>query len=74
VPERDQRAIIVGQVTEQCVLDTALDPYIRHFEVVLQTGAVAGIDADLADAAVRLMERNTRARLTTADACLSDLT
>src|SRR4051794_32590417 len=27
-----ERIVLVGQVTEQCILYTALDAYIRHFE------------------------------------------
>src|SRR4051794_16976359 len=30
-----QRLVLVGQVTEQCILYSALDAYIRHFHVVV---------------------------------------
>ncbi|MEU8461744.1 isochorismatase family cysteine hydrolase [Streptomyces sp. NPDC029003] len=52
------RVVLCGQVTEQCVLYSALDAHIRHLDVVVAADAVAHIDADLADAAVRMMERN----------------
>lgn len=60
--QRDvDRVILAGQVTEQCVLYTALDAYIRHFEVTVARDAVACIDSELGDAALRMMERNMRA-------------
>ncbi|MFJ7068594.1 cysteine hydrolase family protein [Streptomyces sp. NPDC101115] len=58
------RLVLVGQVTEQCVLYSALDAHIRHLDVVVPTNAVAHIHAGLADAALRMMERNMGARLT----------
>ena len=60
------RLVLVGQVTEQCVLYSALDAYVRHFEVVVPRDAVAHIHEDLADAALRLMEVNMNATVTTA--------
>ncbi|MEV5802785.1 isochorismatase family cysteine hydrolase [Streptomyces collinus] len=53
-----QRLVLCGQVTEQCVLYSALDAHIRHFDVVVLRDAVAHIHEDLADAALRMMERN----------------
>jgi nicotinamidase-related amidase len=50
--------ILVGQVTEQCILYSALDAYIRHFKVRVPRDAVAHIREDLADAALRMMELN----------------
>jgi nicotinamidase-related amidase len=63
------RIVLVGQVTEQCILYSALDAYVRHFAVAVPRDAVAGIHADLADAAFRMMERNMRADITSADDC-----
>jgi nicotinamidase-related amidase len=65
-----KRLIITGQVTEQCILYTALDAYVRHFPVVIPTDAVAHIDADLGKAALKMMEQNMSAELTTAADCL----
>jgi nicotinamidase-related amidase len=65
-----KRLILTGQVTEQCILYTALDAYVRHFQVVIPTDAVAHIDADLGDAALKMMEQNMSAELTTAADCL----
>lgn len=65
-----KRLIITGQVTEQCILYTALDAYVRHFTVVIPTNAVAHIDADLGAAACKMMEQNMSAELTTAADCL----
>ncbi|GGX78432.1 cysteine hydrolase family protein [Streptomyces anandii] len=57
------RLVLVGQVTEQCVLYSALDAHIRHFDVVVPKDAVAHIHEDLARAALRMMERNMGARV-----------
>lgn len=57
------RLVLAGQVTEQCILYSALDAYIRHFQVVVPRDAVAHIDPDLAEASLRLMERNMRAQV-----------
>jgi nicotinamidase-related amidase len=63
-----RRLVLVGQVTEQCILYSAHDAYVRHFEVVVAPAAVAHIHAELATAALRMMESNMRARLAPADA------
>jgi nicotinamidase-related amidase len=65
-----KRLILTGQVTEQCILYTALDAYVRHFPVVVPTDAVAHLDADLGKAALKMMEQNMSAELTTAADCL----
>jgi nicotinamidase-related amidase len=62
-----ERLVLCGQVTEQCVLYSSLDAHIRHFEVVIPRDAVAHIHADLADAALRMMERNMGARVCGSD-------
>jgi nicotinamidase-related amidase len=61
------RVVLLGQVTEQCILYSALDAYVRHFEVAVAPDAVAHIHEDLADAAVRMMERNMRAQIVAPD-------
>lgn len=66
-----ERIILVGQVTEQCILYSALDAYIRHFSVHVPPDAVAHIHEDLAQAALRMMEINMSADLTPADELLS---
>jgi nicotinamidase-related amidase len=65
-----ERVILTGQVTEQCVLYTALDAYVRRLTVQVVTDAVAYIDRELHDASLRMMERNMRAELVTAADCL----
>jgi len=57
------RVILAGQVTEQCILYSALDAYVRHFEVVIPRDAVAHIHPDMAEAAIRMMELNMRAQI-----------
>ncbi|MFF7438076.1 isochorismatase family protein [Streptomyces sp. NPDC008122] len=58
-----RRVVLCGQVTEQCVLYSALDAHIRHLDVVVALDAVAHIDPGLADAALKMMERNMSAEL-----------
>ncbi|MEV8592569.1 isochorismatase family cysteine hydrolase [Streptomyces sp. NPDC052012] len=58
-----ERLVLCGQVTEQCILYSSLDAHIRHFQVVVPHDAVAHIHTDLADAALRMMERNMGARV-----------
>ena len=65
-----RRLVITGQVTEQCVLYTALDAYVRHYDVVVPPDAVAHIDRGLAEAACEMMRRNMRAELVPARDCL----
>ena len=52
------KIVLVGQVTEQCILYSALDAYIRHIEVRVPCDAVAHIHEDLAEAALKMMELN----------------
>jgi nicotinamidase-related amidase len=61
--ENIDRVVLCGQVTEQCILYSALDAYVRHFQVVVVRDAVAHIHEDLARAALRMMERNMRAEI-----------
>jgi nicotinamidase-related amidase len=58
------RVILTGQVTEQCILYSALDAYVRHFEVVVPRDGVAHIHENLATAALEMMERNMGAEIT----------
>ncbi len=67
-----ERLVLCGQVTEQCVLYSSLDAHIRHFQVVVPRDAVAHIHADLADAALRMMERNMGARVCDSDDLWAD--
>ena len=60
--------VLAGQVTEQCILYSALDAYVRHLRVVPPDG-VAHIHEDLSDAALKMMERNMRAELTACAEC-----
>jgi nicotinamidase-related amidase len=66
-----ERVILTGQVTEQCILYTALDAYIRHLSITVVSDAVAAIDHDLGQAALRMMERNMRAEIVQAESCFS---
>ena len=65
-----KRLILTGQVTEQCILYTALDAYVRHFDVVIPPDAVAHIDNELGAAALKMMEQNMAASLLPAAECI----
>ncbi|MER6630537.1 isochorismatase family cysteine hydrolase [Streptomyces sp. NPDC000987] len=58
-----ERLVLCGQVTEQCILYSCLDAHIRHFDATVPRDAVACMHPDLADAALRMMERNMGARV-----------
>jgi nicotinamidase-related amidase len=63
------RIVLTGQATEQCILYSALDAYVRHFEVVVPRDAVAHIHDDLAQAALKMMAVNMRAEIVDAQSC-----
>jgi nicotinamidase-related amidase len=66
-----ETVVLAGQVTEQCILYSALDAYVRGFALRVVHDAVAPIDPDLGDAALRMMEANMRAHIVTASEALS---
>ncbi|MCX5050169.1 MULTISPECIES: cysteine hydrolase family protein [unclassified Streptomyces] len=59
--------VLSGQVTEQCVLYSALDAHIRHLRVTVGDDAVATIHPHLGAAALEMMERNMGARIVPAE-------
>jgi nicotinamidase-related amidase len=61
--------VLAGQVTEQCILYSALDAYVRHLRVTVPPDGVAHIHEDLADAALKMMERNMRADVVASAEC-----
>lgn len=63
-----RRLVLTGQVAEQSILYSALDATVRRFQVVVPEDALVGIDPSLVTAALRMMDRNMRAEITTADA------
>jgi nicotinamidase-related amidase len=63
------RLILCGQVTEQCILYSALDAHVRHFDVAIPVDAVAAIYDHLAEAALEMMERNLSAELSSSSEC-----
>ncbi|MGP3769236.1 cysteine hydrolase family protein [Streptomyces sp. SDT5-1] len=58
--------VLCGQVTEQCVLYSALDAHIRHLRTTVPHDAVAAIHPELAQAALEMMRRNMGARIVAA--------
>lgn len=65
-----EKVILAGQVTEQCILYSALDAYVRHFPICVPRDGVAHIDAELGEAALRMMQRNMHAEIVTTAQCL----
>ncbi len=64
--------VLAGQVTEQCILYSSLDAYVRHFDVSIPRDGVAHIHENLAKASLEMMERNMSAEITScADVRLS---
>ena len=63
------RIVLAGQVTEQCIVYSALDAYMRHIPVAVPRDAVAHIFSDLADASLKMMERNMHAEVCEAGDC-----
>jgi nicotinamidase-related amidase len=57
------RIVLAGQVTEQCILYSAVDGYVGHFEVAVPRDGVAHIHEHLADAAFEMMQRNMHAEV-----------
>lgn len=62
-----EKVILAGQVTEQCILYSALDAYVRHYPLTVVRDGVAHIDRALGDAALRMMECNMRATIVAAE-------
>ena len=62
--EEIDRLVLTGQVTEQCILYSALDAHVRDIEVAVPPDAAAYIDEELHEAALRMMECNMDADLT----------
>lgn len=61
-----ERLVLIGQVTEQCILYSALDGYVRHYSIVVPADAVAHIHRHLAEAALEMMRTNMRAEIASA--------
>lgn len=61
--------LLAGQVTEQCILYTALDAYIRGFQLRIARDCVIPIDDELGDAALKMMASNMRAEVLDAKEC-----
>ena len=61
------RLVLTGQVTEQCILYSALDAYVREIEVAVPADAVAHIHENLGSAALDMMERNMDADVSPAE-------
>jgi nicotinamidase-related amidase len=63
------RVVLVGQVTEQCILYSALDAYVRQLKVSVPADAVAHIYEHLAEGAIEMMRRNMRADVIRSSEC-----
>lgn len=58
-----ERIVLTGQVTEQCILYTALDAHVRHYDVTVLRDCVLDLDPELGMAALRMMESNMGAEI-----------
>jgi nicotinamidase-related amidase len=67
-----KRIVLAGQVTEQCILYSALDAYVRHYSIVVARDAVAHIHEDLAEAALTMMQTNMRAHVVRSQAVFGE--
>ncbi len=61
--------VLAGQVTEQCILYSALDAYVRRLKVSVPRDGVAHIHEHLAHAALEMMEGNMSAELAPCAEC-----
>lgn len=64
-----KRLIFTGQVTEQCILYSVIDAYVRHFEVTVAVDGIAAIYDQLGEAALQMMERNLATTIANAAEC-----
>jgi nicotinamidase-related amidase len=62
-----EKVVLAGQVTEQCIIYTGFDAHVRHYEIEVLTDCVLSIDAELGDAALRMMKENMSAALTASE-------
>ena len=70
--EQVKRVVLCGQVTEQCIQYSALDAYMRGYEVSVPSDAVAHIVPEWARAALEMMAGNMHADVTSvADGALA---
>ena len=67
--KRVDHVVLAGQVTEQCILYSALDAYVRRLRVSVPRDGVAHIHDHLARAALEMMESNMRAELASCAEC-----
>ena len=63
--EQVREVVLAGQVTEQCILYTALDAHVRQYAITVLRDAVIALDQELGEAALRMMSRNMNARVIT---------
>ena len=63
-----KRLVMCGQVTEQCIFYSALDAYLRGYEVDIPRDAVAHIVPEFAEAALGMAEKNLHAEIGPAEA------
>jgi nicotinamidase-related amidase len=58
-----ERVVLCGQVTEQCILYSALDAVLRGLAIEIPPDAVAHIVPEFAEAALGMMRKNLHAEL-----------
>jgi len=68
-----EHLILTGQITEQCILYTALDAHVRGYGITVPTDAVVAGEPRLGEAALEMIESNMGGRLTLADELIREL-
>ena len=63
--EEIDHLVLIGTATEQCILYSALDAYVRHLDMTVVRDGCAGIDDELTEASFKLMERFMNAKVVT---------
>lgn len=62
-----ENIVLTGQVTEQCILYTAIDAHVRGYEITVPVDAVVSRSAHLGAAALEMISTHMNGRLTTSD-------
>ena len=68
--EEIDRLVLTGQVSEQCILYSALDAHVRGLDVAVPADAVAYINERWHEASLEMMESNMGADVTPSADCL----
>lgn len=68
-----EHVILTGQLTEQCILYTALDAHVRGYGITIPVDAVISGDPHLGKAALEMIESNMGGRLAVSDELIREV-